>query len=131
MAAQKGFNPYQIAVSSIEKAISERKEKLKEQAEAESISTNDALRADLFFQLGRAESKCELYSGEKLKEAKSQLADLRRKAKLIDDAWSEKKTKLIFKWEEEIEELEMALRQVNRLFRDHQDKLELFSHRKG
>lgn len=111
----KLFNPYSFAITATKKAIKDRKSKLAEQEKIEAMSMDDQQLGQLAFNIGRAEAECEHYQGTKKKAAEKKLAQLLETRKKIDSAYSPQATELMFKREDEIAELEKALRELERL----------------
>jgi len=112
----QAFNPYSAAISAIEKGIATRRKKLDEQKELETLSCDWTARMELMMEIGRTEVDLSISTGATKKEVEKYLNELNKKHKRIDDAFSEKSTDLMFKRENEINELNSALRELKRLF---------------
>lgn len=115
------FNPYTLAINAIEKAIKSRQAKIDEQAEMEEIFVGN--KSDqLYFDIGRAQSGCEMLQGDEKKRAEADLARLMKIEKKAKKAFSEKATNLLFKHEDEIVDLKSSIRELNRLAQHYDDR---------
>jgi len=123
---EKKFNPFSVAIVATEKAIKEREKKITAQQQIEKLSIDLEYRAKLLFDIGYAEGKCEFHQGQKKKAAEKELADLKRQFKRVENAYSQKSTDLLFKYEDEVNDLNHALRQLKRMENQHTERLAFF-----
>lgn len=118
---KKSINPYSFAVTATERAINDRKSKLKEQSELEQMALDDKATSALFFQLGRQETLIDSCYGQDKEKAEKALKKLQSKIKKVKGAFSRKNTNLMLKHENECAELELALKQLTRLSEQWQE----------
>lgn len=126
MAVNK-FNPFSVAVTATEKAIKERQKKITAQQQLEALSLDLEYQAKLLFDIGYAEGQCEVYQGAKKRAAEKKLAELNRQLKRIENAYSQKSTEQLFKYEDEINTLKDALRDLKRRENQYAERLTFFS----
>ncbi|HGF3735209.1 TPA: hypothetical protein ACF4EQ_004445 [Vibrio parahaemolyticus] len=125
--AGKKFNPFSVAVTATEKAIKERQKKITAQQQLEALSLDLEYRAKLLFDIGYAEGQCEVYQGAKKQAAEKKLAELNRQLKRIENAYSQKSKDQLFRYEDEVNALKDALRDLKRRENQHAERLAFFS----
>ncbi|HHF3011070.1 TPA: hypothetical protein ACPJ06_003946 [Vibrio diabolicus] len=111
----KSFNPYSLSITATEKAIKDRKGKIANQEELERLAMDLDVRCEMAMEAGKLEAEVMMQRGAKKKAAEKKLKALRDKMDKICSAFDGRGTKQIYKWHDEILNLETALRNLKRL----------------
>lgn len=111
----KAFNPYAATISVTEKAIKDREGKIAAQTALEKLALDFDARAELAMETGRKMAEVQMFTGAKKKAAEKALNELKAKASKIDKVFDGRGTDLMLKWQDEIINLESALRTLQQL----------------